>query len=165
MKILTCLKCNHEILTKDSERKYCSRSCSNSMNNILKPKRLPEGNCSQCGNKITKSRKFCDNCRKLRKAEANSKRTKIGRNTKHVTSWRQRLKKKAIEYKGGSCSRCNYSKSVRALTFHHLDPQEKDFGIGSGDTKSWETVKKELDKCILLCANCHAEEHDLITAQ
>lgn len=71
------------------------------------------------------------------------------------------LKEQAIEYKGGSCERCGYDKSKRALEFHHLDPKEKDFGIAhKGYTRSWEKVKKELDKCILVCSNCHAEIHE-----
>ena len=73
------------------------------------------------------------------------------------------LKEKAIEYKGGECQECGYKKSKRALEFHHLDPNEKDFGISAnGYTRSWEKVKSELDKCILLCANCHAEKHEEI---
>lgn len=71
----------------------------------------------------------------------------------------QRTKLKAIQYKGGKCLVCGYNKSMRALTFHHLDPSKKDFGI-SGGTKSFEAMKDELDKCVLLCANHHAEVHD-----
>jgi hypothetical protein len=47
---------------------------------------------------------------------------------------------------------------VRALIFHHLDPSHKDFTIG-GKSKSWNKIQSELDKCVLLCANCHAEVH------
>ena len=47
-----------------------------------------------------------------------------------------------------------------ALEFHHLDPSQKDFGISSkGYTRSWDKVKEELDKCILVCSNCHREIH------
>lgn len=69
------------------------------------------------------------------------------------------LRKEAIEYKGGKCIVCGYNKSIRALQFHHLDPTQKDFGI-SGTTKSFEKLKPELDKCVLLCANCHGEVHE-----
>jgi predicted HNH restriction endonuclease len=64
-----------------------------------------------------------------------------------------------VAYKGSSCQLCGYSKSIRALQFHHLIAGEKDFNI-SRVSKSWQTIKKELDKCILLCSNCHAEVHD-----
>jgi DNA-binding CsgD family transcriptional regulator len=81
-----------------------------------------------------------------------------------VKDFRQRRKEKAIEYKGGKCIACGYNKCIRALNFHHLDPNEKDFGISSGNTRSWEKTKIELDKCILVCSNCHAEIHEgLIT--
>lgn len=75
---------------------------------------------------------------------------------------RRRLKVKqlAVEYKGGKCESCGYSKCVEALEFHHKNPQEKDFGISEkGHTKSFNKIKIELDKCIMLCANCHREEH------
>lgn len=73
---------------------------------------------------------------------------------------RDALKLKAIEYKGNACCICGYKKYVGALEFHHLDPKEKDFGIGyKGYTRSLDSVKKELDKCILVCSNCHREIH------
>ena len=53
---------------------------------------------------------------------------------------------------------------MQALEFHHTDSDGKDFGISAkGYTRSWEEVRKELDKCILLCANCHREVHEGIT--
>ena len=68
------------------------------------------------------------------------------------------LKNKAIEYKGGSCSKCGYNKCAGALEFHHIDPSQKEFGITTKNVK-WEKLKLELDKCILVCANCHREIH------
>jgi len=80
---------------------------------------------------------------------------------KSVTKRRQTLKKLAIDYKGGSCQRCGYNKCDGALEFHHLDPTKKDFSISSsGNTRAWEVIKKELDKCIMVCANCHREIHE-----
>jgi hypothetical protein len=72
--------------------------------------------------------------------------------------FRQRVKKQAVEYMGGACQRCGYDKYSGALHFHHLDPSKKGFKIGGGN-KSFEFIKPELDKCELLCANCHAEAH------
>jgi len=67
----------------------------------------------------------------------------------------------AIEYKGGKCSICGYGKCKDALEFHHLDSSKKDFGVSkSGLTRSWLRIKKEIDKCILVCANCHRELHN-----
>lgn len=77
-----------------------------------------------------------------------------------VDRFRRNLKRKAIEYKGGECSFCGYDKSQTALCFHHPDPKEKDFSLGNnGLTRKWDDIKPELDKCILLCLNCHAEVH------
>ena len=74
---------------------------------------------------------------------------------------RHKIKDKAIEYKGSKCEKCGYDKSKRALSFHHLDPNEKEFTVSSAN-KSWDRVKDELDKCMLLCMNCHMELHDEI---
>ena len=73
---------------------------------------------------------------------------------------REKVKQMAVDYKGGKCCVCGYDKYVGALDFHHINPEEKIFGIGSrGYTRSWEEVKKELDKCVLVCKNCHCEIH------
>ena len=67
----------------------------------------------------------------------------------------------ASERRGGSCARCGYSKSVAALSFHHKDPSQKEFGLSnSGVTHSWDTYWEEAQKCELLCAICHAELHE-----
>ena len=78
-----------------------------------------------------------------------------------VTSLHRRMKAKAVEYKGGKCHECGYFKSLAALTFHHRKPEEKDFSI-SGRVVKWEKLRPELDKCDLLCSNCHHEEHEKI---
>lgn len=79
-----------------------------------------------------------------------------------VSERRRKLKDMAIEYKGGKCEKCGYNKCNGALEFHHLNPEEKDFSISSsGTTKSFERIKIEIDKCILVCANCHREIHYL----
>lgn len=73
---------------------------------------------------------------------------------------RIKIKKECVEYKGGKCIVCGYDKCDRALDFHHLNPEEKDFTIASNNTKfRLEQLKPELDKCVLLCRNCHAELH------
>jgi transposase len=78
--------------------------------------------------------------------------------SENVMAWRKRVKIKLVEYKGGKCECCGYNKIVEALQFHHINPSEKDFQI-SGTSKAFETMKKEVDKCKLLCANCHIETH------
>ena len=69
-----------------------------------------------------------------------------------------KLKEQAIAYLGGKCERCGYNRCNAALDFHHKDPSQKDFGIAAkGHTRSWDAIKKELDKCELVCSNCHRE--------
>lgn len=77
-----------------------------------------------------------------------------------VQKRREKLKLLAIEYKGGKCEICGYDSCPDALEFHHVNPSEKEFGISkNGNTRSFESIKKELDKCILVCSNCHREIH------
>lgn len=123
---------------------------------------------------ILKIKKIYDDNKSLRKT---AKETGISRETirKYVTvnyiryknisdsqsvvNWRKRTKDKLVEYKGGKCQICGYKKSIKALHFHHLDPTKKDFTI-SGKSWSFERLKKEVDKCILVCSNCHCEIHE-----
>lgn len=67
------------------------------------------------------------------------------------------LKERAIQHLGGKCQICGYDKCPAAFDFHHLDPDEKDFAIS--EVMDWERLVVELDKCVLLCANCHREVH------
>lgn len=77
-----------------------------------------------------------------------------------VNAKRFSFKKKCLDYKGGECKICGYNKCVKALDFHHLDPQIKEFSISGGHCRNWDSVKLELDKCICVCNRCHTEIHD-----
>jgi len=66
---------------------------------------------------------------------------------------------KAIDYKGGKCIDCGYNECIAALEFHHLDPKQKEFSWQKMRLKSEIVINKELDKCVLLCANCHRKRH------
>lgn len=84
------------------------------------------------------------------------------RNVRKVVEWRRRIKLKLIEYKGGKCERCGFDKPfVSCYDFHHTDPSTKEFRIGDGMGRKFEVIKKEADKCQLLCKNCHFEIHDV----
>jgi hypothetical protein len=73
---------------------------------------------------------------------------------------RKKIRQMAVEYKGGRCQVCGYNHCIEALEFHHANSSGKDFSISEkGYTRSWDKVKEELDKCILVCANCHREIH------
>ena len=77
-----------------------------------------------------------------------------------VKKRRKKIRHMSIDYKGGKCEICGYNRCPEAMEFHHMDHKEKEFGISDkGYTRSWERIRSELDKCILLCANCHREVH------
>jgi transposase-like protein len=75
-----------------------------------------------------------------------------------VARRRRRLKETLVEEAGGGCRLCGYGRSVAALQFHHLDRGAKRFALGGrGLTRSLAELRREAEKCVLLCANCHAE--------
>lgn len=69
------------------------------------------------------------------------------------------LKQQCVDYKGGKCYFCGYNKYYGSLDFHHKDPSKKDYGISRGRCYNFDKLKIELDKCILVCRNCHGEIH------
>lgn len=109
--------------------------------------------CTKCGCdfdvlKVGRYRKTCQACHERRK-----NRVRVNK---------RELSQRCSEYKGGKCLVCGYNKCQRALEQHHLDPSTKSFTISracSGNYE-WEDIVKEMDKCILLCSNCHCEVHD-----
>jgi transposase len=78
---------------------------------------------------------------------------------------RRQVKGKLVAEAGGKCVICGYHRCHRALQFHHLDPRTKEFHLGhTGVTRSLARSRAEARKCVLLCANCHAEVEAGITA-
>ena len=106
-------------------------------------------NCKRCGDTEP------DNFYKSNGAKTKCKKC----HTMEVHHAKRKIKERAVEYLGSTCSVCGYDKSVWALEFHHKDPSIKDFGWGN-TRKGWEKLKPELDKCVLVCTNCHREEHE-----
>lgn len=107
--------------------------------------------CPICGDKfqivssLQSRRKYCEKC---------------SPSTNNPTAKIRAMREALINQRGGKCEICGYSKCIEALEFHHLDPKQKDFSISNtGGTPSFEKMKEEVDKCQLLCANCHREEH------
>jgi hypothetical protein len=164
-----CLKCNNDlpnmITINGKKHNICNRKfcleCSpfkaHNTSNLLVHS-INEGTTKKCSicniekdiNEFYKKRdqsrkKFSSNCKSCE-------------NTRSIQRQRD-LKQKAIDYKGGCCQICNYDKYNGALEFHHKDPSIKDFSLGHAKMYSFEKVKSELDKCILVCANCHREIH------
>lgn len=83
---------------------------------------------------------------------------------RQTTERHRLLKERAVQYKGGCCSICGYCRCIGALEFHHNALSSKDFEIGHCKSVSLERIKPELDKCLLVCSNCHREIHAGITS-
>ncbi len=82
-------------------------------------------------------------------------------NFRCVQRWKNR-KIKALEYKGFACERCGLhlkDAHFAVFEFHHLNPKQKEFDWSKLRLKSWKKITDELDKCILVCANCHRIIH------
>lgn len=106
--------------------------------------------CARCGEKFypkkqAKTRRYCYDCIPEDFAVADT---------------RKAIKKWGLEYKGHSCQCCGYDACTEALEFHHVDETTKSFNLSDHNIKlDWPIIKKELDKCIVVCANCHREIH------
>jgi hypothetical protein len=75
-----------------------------------------------------------------------------------VARRRRKLKAILVREAGGRCILCGYDRYVGALQFHHREDEAKEFELSArGVTRSLEAVRREAAKCVLLCANCHAE--------
>lgn len=110
--------------------------------------------CPRCSQKKSLSEFY-----QRRGKEAGSVYCKVCTNEQTIE--RQKIfKQLAIDYKGGVCVKCGYNRCNSALEFHHLNPNEKDFSLSQKkQTRFNDEIKRELDKCILVCANCHREIH------
>ncbi len=71
-------------------------------------------------------------------------------------------KAQLVKIKGGCCESCGYKKNYAALVFHHKNSSNKLFNIDARkcSNTNWEQLLKELEKCSLLCQNCHLELHN-----
>jgi len=113
--------------------------------------------CSTCENKLTgRQKKFCSI--KCKNADTNNK------HQNYIAQQRRGYERKAklLKLKGGCCEICKYNKNSSALCFHHIDPKIIFFQIDIRhcSNSSWNGLLKEVDKCQLLCLNCHAELHN-----
>lgn len=111
---------------------------------------------NEIGNIKTVAKEFHISYARLSKIER-LQRTKTKSDYDSVKDNRHRKKEVLVEYKGGKCQICGYDRCIQALDFHHLNPDEKDFSLSSS-SKSLDELKKEADKCILVCSNCHRDD-------
>jgi hypothetical protein len=117
-------------------------------------------NTKDLNNLPNKNNVICQRCHKVYDYKKSTGHTLRLCNSCMTKRYKHRLKAWAVEYKGGKCVVCGYSKCIQALDFHHLDESQKEFGIGGNLSCSQERLKREVDKCILLCSNCHREYHE-----
>jgi hypothetical protein len=150
-----CKKCNDVILNRISingkkktinRRIYCLK-CSPFGKHNTKQLHINSEQDKVCN---------CLVCKKdyiYSKKKANST---IRCNSCYVRERRRKIKEEAIQFMGGKCKVCGYDKCHASMDFHHINPNEKEFGI-SGNNTSKIKLFEELKKCILVCKNCHGE--------
>jgi len=114
-------------------------------------------NCLVCNSLLTgRQTKFCST--KCKFALINNK------HQNYIAQQRRGYERKAklVEIKGGCCEFCGYSKNQSALCFHHINPKTKSFQIDIRhcSNSSWSNLLIEVEKCQLLCLNCHSELHN-----
>ncbi|MEK6878473.1 MAG: hypothetical protein AABY22_02640 [Nanoarchaeota archaeon] len=143
---------------KNQVKKYLIKICKD-----CKKKKLCRFNSSFTVYGVPEYKTRCDDCQRSWYKDYNAK------HRKDISLWarlrKQKRKIKYIQYLGGKCCKCGYKKSNRALTFHHKNRLLKGFSISQAIDNNWEKVKKELDKCILICFNCHMEEEEKFEQQ
>ena len=147
-----CLNCNGDIpaykkingkVQQLTSRSYCL-SCSpfrarNTKRIHIKKIRPLTKHCLECGRKFKwKKNSVCSTCRSFKR--------------------RDQQRTKAIDLCGGKCFFCK-NNDYDVLTFHHRNPKTKKFNLCNNWQKNWNELKLEIQKCDLLCANCHMKFH------
>ena len=117
---------------------------------------MKSGNCATCQRPLGgRQRRFCS--LKCKNADTNN------RHQSYVSQQQRGLLRKLelVTEAGGKCTRCGYDRNLAALTWHHVDPGTKRFQLDlrSLSNRSQREIRTELEKCVLVCANCHAEIH------
>lgn len=162
MVIVTCTVCGKEFESIKTTKKYCSTECMNEARRIKyaeqkkkekelgiqkEKKEMPEKKCLLCGKSF-----------RPKTPSANARSCCYDCMPEGVQLQRSDFVAELKKLRGGKCQRCGYDTTVKALDFHHLDPNKKDFTISNGNFKLTEAIE-ESKKCILICSNCHRELH------
>lgn len=152
---MKCLYCEKTLTGRQT--KYCSIHCKSKYQSVKPDGSRPDDYrpkleyCECCGKKLTgRQRQFCS---KLCKAKVSN-----------YPSQKRRTRKKkydAIKQLGGACQHCGYDTNFAVLSFHHKDETTKSFGLDSTSLRYYniEMIAEEVEKCELLCSNCHMEAH------
>ncbi len=139
-----CLYCGEP--TKNP--KFYSKACSATMNNKLKPKRLPEGQCKVCQKLITARNKYCIDCRPDPRMNLDRPINEMfyeANRAGRFTGIREHAKK-SIKHRKRSCQNCNWDIHVECCHIKSIASFPPDTPIG---------VVNHPDNLILLCPNCH----------
>jgi hypothetical protein len=139
------------------QKKYCSLACGQKAYRRNKKANNPKINhhCVVCKEPLSLASKAKLYCSPICKSAA------FG----HSYGWQQarglKRKRALIESKGGQCIHCGYAKNLAGLVFHHRDETTKEFSLDvrTLSVRSILSIELEVEKCDLLCANCHAEHH------
>lgn len=124
----------------------CCRACFNTRAEVIWKRRKQKGLCLNCGLPARDGLTQCQGC--------------ADKATGKAVLHRRAMKQKCVEYLGGKCQDCGLrSEHFAIYDFHHTNPEEKDFGVNKLFGFRWARIVAELDKCILLCANCHRMRH------
>lgn len=143
----------------------CECDCGCGTTKSLRWDALIQVKIGGCKNMTSSTEHICPKCNKKFFMKKNATTRKFCYDCMPETGhsgaqYRKFYKQWGVEYKGNKCQCCGYNNCLDALEFHHLNPNEKDFNILDRNlTYDWEKIKNELDKCILVCANCHREIH------
>lgn len=120
---------------------------------------LAEKSCTRCGEtkpaaafqrRPSAKSGLASWCRRCRQAHSNGV---------YAPAKRRERKQQIISLKGGACRRCGGVFPHYVYDLHHRDPAEKEIGMTDLQDKAWARVEAELEKCDLLCANCHRIAH------
>lgn len=115
--------------------------------------------CKNCGKELTgRQTMFCSKQCKNKYYQSQGYNTKYSQKKDYHGIL---IKNYLINQRGGKCEKCGYNKNIAALQFHHINPEEKKFTLDARNLErhSDEDILKEFEKCQLLCANCHSEQH------
>lgn len=149
IKPLSCRYCGSSNLVKNNNssvgyRRICKECMIKQIREIEK-KRIANKRCMRCNSLPKTGCKLCQDC--------------LTKDTKRQANKRRDNKKRAVLFLGGKCKRCGLESIIMDIYDFHHNTDEKETEITKILNKSFERIKKELEKCILLCANCHRLTH------